>query len=74
METCIARELGRIERTFFTLEWVQNTEFRWRVLIGLNKGEAKNALARSVFSLTASVKCEIEPLRISGIAPADSTW
>jgi TnpA family transposase len=43
------RELGRIERTLFALEWLQNTEFRRRVQIGLNKGEAKNALARAVF-------------------------
>ena len=32
------RELGRIERTLFTLEWLQNTELRRRVQIGLNKG------------------------------------
>lgn len=43
------RELGRIERTLFTLDWMQNAELRRRVLIGLNKGEAKNALARAVF-------------------------
>ncbi|MEH6825511.1 MAG: Tn3 family transposase [Motiliproteus sp.] len=43
------RELGRIERTQFTLDWMQNTELRRRVQVGLNKGEAKNALARAVF-------------------------
>jgi TnpA family transposase len=43
------RELGRIERTLFTLEWLQNVELRRRVQIGLNKGEAKNALARAIF-------------------------
>ncbi len=43
------RELGRIERTLFTLEWLQNTDLRRRVQIGLNKGEARNALARAVF-------------------------
>ena len=43
------RELGRIERTLFTLDWLQNTELRRRVQIGLNKGEARNALARAVF-------------------------
>jgi len=42
------RELGRIERTLFTLEWLQNTELRRRVQVGLNKDEAKNALARAV--------------------------
>lgn len=43
------RELGRIERTLFTLDWMQNVNLRRRVQIGLNKGEAKNALARAVF-------------------------
>jgi TnpA family transposase len=43
------RELGRIERTLFTLEWLQSIDLRRRVQVGLNKGEAKNALARAVF-------------------------
>lgn len=43
------REIGRIERTLFTLDWLQNIELRRRVNAGLNKGEAKNTLARAVF-------------------------
>lgn len=43
------RELGRIERTLFTLEWMQDINLRRRVQAGLNKGEAKNALSRAVF-------------------------
>ena len=43
------RELGRIERTLFALDWMQNVELRRRVQAGLNKGEARNALARAVF-------------------------
>ena len=43
------RELGRIERTLFILEWLQSLELRRRVHAGLNKGEARNALARAVF-------------------------
>ena len=43
------RQLGRIERTLFALDWMQNVELRRRVQIGLNKGEARNALARAVF-------------------------
>lgn len=43
------RELGRIERTLFALDWMQNVELRRRVHIGLNKGEARNSLARAVF-------------------------
>ena len=43
------RELGRMERTLFTLDWMQNVNLRRRVQSGLNKGEAKNSLARAVF-------------------------
>jgi TnpA family transposase len=43
------RELGRIERSLFTLDWLQSVELRRRVQAGLNKGEARNALARAVF-------------------------
>jgi TnpA family transposase len=43
------RELGRIERTLFILEWLQSVELRQRVQSGLNKGESRNALARAVF-------------------------
>jgi TnpA family transposase len=43
------RELGRIERSIFILDWLQSVELRRRVTAGLNKGEARNALARAVF-------------------------
>jgi TnpA family transposase len=43
------RELGRIERSLFTLDWLQHVELRRRVQAGLSKGEARNALARAVF-------------------------
>jgi TnpA family transposase len=43
------KELGKIERTLFILDWLQDVELRRRVTAGLNKGEAKNALARAVF-------------------------
>lgn len=43
------REVGRIERTLFILQWLQDSGLRRRVQVGLNKGEARNALARAVF-------------------------
>jgi TnpA family transposase len=43
------REIGRIERTLFILDWLQSVELRRRVQSGLNKGEARNGLARAVF-------------------------
>jgi TnpA family transposase len=42
------RELGRVQRTLFTLEWLRDPELRRRVLVGLNKGEALHALKRAV--------------------------
>ena len=43
------REYGRVERTLFTLKWLRDPALRRRVTGGLNKGEARNALARTVF-------------------------
>ena len=38
------REIGRVERTLFIIEWLLNTEMQRRAQIGLNKGEAHHAL------------------------------
>jgi TnpA family transposase len=43
------REIGKIERSLFGLDWYQDLELRRRVNAGLNRGEARNALARAVF-------------------------
>src|SRR3712207_1229784 len=43
------REMGRIERTLFTLRWLQDPDLRRRVTAGPNKGEARNTSARAVF-------------------------
>ena len=43
------REIGRIERTLFMLAWLEDPALRRRVTAGLNKGEARNSLARAVF-------------------------
>jgi TnpA family transposase len=43
------REISRIERTLFMLNWFRAPALRRRVPAGLNKGEARNALARAVF-------------------------
>jgi TnpA family transposase len=63
------REVGRIERSLFMLEWMKDPELRRRVQVGLNKGEAKNALARAVFPI-AKVIYGTAALKISAIAPA----
>ena len=38
-----------MERTLFTLDWMQDPELRRRSHVGLNKGEQQNALRRAVF-------------------------
>lgn len=43
------REVGRLERTLATLNWLQDPELRRRSHAGLNKGEAEHALKRAVF-------------------------
>lgn len=41
--------LGELERTLFLLDWLQDPGLRRKVTAGLNKGEARNTLARAVF-------------------------
>lgn len=43
------REVGRLERSIFMLNWLRDLDLRRRTQGGLNKGEARNALARAVF-------------------------
>ena len=43
------REIGRIERTLFMIEWYSSPALRDRCRAGLNKGEAGNKLTRAVF-------------------------
>ncbi len=43
------REIGRVERTLFTLDWIEQPEQRRRATRELNKGEAENALKRAIF-------------------------
>ena len=42
------REIGRVERTLFTLRWFNDAALRRLVTAELNKGEARNSLARAV--------------------------
>ena len=43
------REIGRIKRTLFTLDWIERPEERRKATRELNKGEAENALKRAIF-------------------------
>jgi TnpA family transposase len=66
------RELGRIERTLFILDWLQSVELRRRVHAGLNK--ARRAMRWPVpCSSTAWVK-SATAVSSSATGPAASTW
>ena len=43
------REIGCLERTLFILDWISDPALRRRSNAGLDKGEARNALARALF-------------------------
>lgn len=43
------REMGRIEKTIFILDYISNETLRRKIQRGLNKGEAMNGLARALF-------------------------
>lgn len=43
------REMGRIEKTIFILNYLSSESLRRKIQKGLNKGEAMNGLARAIF-------------------------
>ena len=42
------REVGRVERTLFIIDWSRDTDMRHRASLGLNKGEAQHALKNAL--------------------------
>ena len=42
------REIGRVERTLFMMQWLLDTNLQRRAQIGLNKGEAHHALKNAL--------------------------
>ena len=42
------REVGRMERSLFMIDWTTDPGLRRRVQVGLNKGEAHHALKRAI--------------------------
>jgi TnpA family transposase len=66
------REIGQIERTLFMLDWFELPALRRQVTVELNKGEARNALARAVcFHRLGRLRdraTEAQQYRASGLA------
>jgi TnpA family transposase len=42
------REVGRIERTLFMINWIMDTGMQRRARVGLNKGESHHALKQAI--------------------------
>ena len=66
------REIERIERTLFMLDWLELPGLRRQATAELNKGEARNALARAVcFHRLGRLRdraAEVQHYRASGLA------
>lgn len=43
------REMGRIEKTIFILNYISDESLRRKIQRGLNKGDAMNGMARAIF-------------------------
>src|SRR4051812_27809538 len=54
------REIGRMARSLFTLDWLQPDELRRWVQAGLIKGQGRNALACAVFFNRLGAICGTE--------------
>lgn len=65
------QELGRIERTFFMIDWLETPELRRNCHIGLNKGEQRHALAQAICTFKqgriADRGSEAQQYRASGL-------
>lgn len=65
------REIGRIERTIFTLRWFEDPALRQIVTAELNKGEERNALAPPLLSIVSGAFV-IVAMKISRAGPQPS--
>jgi len=65
------QELGRIERTLFTLDWLESPELRRRCHAGLNKSEQRHYLAQEICTFNqgriADRGAEAQQFRASGL-------
>jgi TnpA family transposase len=59
------REMGRIEKTIFILDYISSEAMRRKIQKGLNKGESMNAHWREWFSSENMVNCANVRSRIS---------
>jgi TnpA family transposase len=50
------KEIGRVERTLFIINWLIDADMQRRAQIGLNKGEAHHALKNALRILTGEYR------------------
>src|SRR5208337_1114828 len=67
------REIGRLERTLFTLDWISDPALRRRTSAGLNKGEELDSRvealsADTVIVTTASLRSDRNFVRLVRVA------
>ena len=58
------REIGRVERTLFIIDWLLDADMQRRAQVGLNKDEAHHAL-KTPYASAVRVKSAIAPPRAS---------
>jgi TnpA family transposase len=65
------REIGRVERTFFMLDWLESADLRRRCQAGLNKSEQRHQLTQSICTFKqgriADRTHEAQQFRASGL-------
>ena len=66
------REIGRVERTLFIVDWLLDADMQRRANTGLNKGEAHHAL-KNALRTGAMAKSATAPARASTTAWPGST-
>jgi TnpA family transposase len=66
-------ELGRIERTLFTLDWLEQPALRRACQAGLNKGEARHTLAAAIYT-NRQGRFTDRSLKTKSIAPLASIY
>lgn len=65
------QEVGKVERTLFMLDWLENPELRQRCQAGLNKSEQRHQLAQALYTFrqgrVADRSHEAQEYRASGL-------
>src|SRR3546814_8794946 len=56
------QEIGKIERTLFMLDWLENPDLRRRCHAGLNNSEQRHALTQAIYTRSEEHTSELQSL------------